>query len=175
VAVVKLSEFPSIVEKTVLSEKMRSTGEARIKSAAKGSGLFVDDQTEIPKGKNGRILIADAEEINLRLLESLFFNENYEVTGTKDGLTAFQLAKENEFQAIIAERTIPKLDGMLLKQNLNQTSLNNQTPFILLTYNKNPEIVQRANRLGIDLVVQKPAIFEEMLGLIERMKARGGK
>jgi len=175
VAVVRLSEFPSITDKAVLREKMRLTGETRIKSAARGAGMFLDDKTEIPKGKNGRILIADGEEINLRLLESLFFNENFDVKTTKDGLTALQLAKETEFDAIIAERTIPKLDGMLLKQNLNQTSVNNQTLFILLTYNKNPEIVRRANQLGIDLVIQKPAIFEEMSGLIERAMAKGGK
>jgi two-component system alkaline phosphatase synthesis response regulator PhoP len=120
-------------------------------------------------------LIADNEEINLRLLTALFFNENYEVMTANDGIEAQKLAESMAFDAIIVERTIAKLDGMQLKQNLNQTTINGKTPYILLTYNKNPDIVIRANQIGINLVIQKPVIFEEIAGFIDRTLKKGGR
>ncbi|MFA5380537.1 MAG: response regulator, partial [Candidatus Izemoplasmatales bacterium] len=123
----------------------------------------------------GKLLIADNEEINLRLLTALFFNENYEVMTANDGIEAQKLAESMAFDAIIVERTIAKLDGMQLKQNLNQTTINGKTPYILLTYNKNPDIVIRANQIGINLVIQKPVIFEEIAGFIDRTLKKGGR
>jgi diguanylate cyclase (GGDEF)-like protein len=174
IAIVTLSEFTAPFEKNTLSEKRMDLGENRIKAASKGKGMIVDQKTKIVQGKTGRLLIADHEEINLHLLESLFFNENFDVSLAKDGLTALKLAEEISFDAIIVERTISKLDGMLLKQRINQNLLNDKTPYILLTFNKNAEIISRANLLGIDFVIQKPIIFEEMTGIVHRLMKKGG-
>jgi CheY-like chemotaxis protein len=152
---------------------MMAMGESRIR-AVRGSGLLIDENTKIEKSKTGRILIADSEEVNLKLLQSLFFNENYEVKTCKDGITALEAAKITAFDAILVERNAAKLDGMMMKQLLGESPLNAKTLFILLTYNKNPDIVTHANQLGIDFVIQKPVIFEEIAGLIERAMKKGG-
>ncbi|HRY78597.1 MAG TPA: diguanylate cyclase, partial [Candidatus Izemoplasmatales bacterium] len=126
VAVVRSKEFIAASES--LAEKMIAVGESRTKSAVRKVGAFVDETTPIEKNKYGRLLVADGEAINLRLLESLFFNENFEVKTAKDGLAAWEMAKDAPFDAIIVDRTIPKMDGMLLKQNLNQSTPNANTP-----------------------------------------------
>lgn len=175
VALVRLSEFLPSADLKILGPRMRSVGEARIKSAALARDLFIDESTRIEDRKTGRILIADREEINVRLLESLFFNENFEVRTALDGLAALEAAKEMKFDAVFAERTIPKLDGILLKQALNQVAVNAETPFILLTYRKTPDLVRQANQCGIDAVVAKPVIFEELVGLVRRTMKKVGK
>jgi len=175
VAIVRLSEFIKTEALDEIADKMMITGENRIRANTAGTGRVIDEKTAIVKGKNGRILIADQEEINLRLLESLFFNENYDVTTAKDGLEAFRFCEEIAFDAILIDRTIAKMDGMLLKQKINTSPLNNHAFYILLTYNKNPEIIARANLLEIDLVVQKPVFFEEIAGIIARSLKKGGR
>lgn len=175
VALVRMTEFLPATDLSLLPAKMRAAGENRIKSAALARDLFIDETTRLENRKMGRILIADREEINLRLLQSLFFNENFDVKTAMDGLAALEMAKEMEFDAILAERTIPKLDGILLKQALNQVALNAESPFLLLTYRKTPDLVRQANQNGIDAVIAKPVIFEELVGLIRRTMKKAGK
>jgi diguanylate cyclase (GGDEF)-like protein len=173
VALVRSKEF--VIGSESLVEKMMAVGESRIKSVIRKNGAFIDENTPMEPNKYGRILVADGEEVNLRLLESLLFNENFEVVTAKDGLSAWELAKESVFDALIVDRTIPKMDGMFLKQKLNQGTPNSGTPFWLLTYNKTADIVRRANQLGIDQVLQKPILFEELIGQIRRAMKKGGK
>ncbi|MDD3842059.1 MAG: response regulator [Candidatus Izemoplasmatales bacterium] len=175
VAIVRLSEFVNLKDGYQICEQMLTIGETRIKAASRSTNVIIDHTSIIKKGMTGKLLIADNEEINLRLLTALFFNENYEVMTANDGIEAQKLAESMAFDAIIVERTIAKLDGMQLKQNLNQTTINGKTPYILLTYNKNPDIVIRANQIGINLVIQKPVIFEEIAGFIDRTLKKGGR
>ncbi|MFA7724784.1 MAG: response regulator [Candidatus Izemoplasmatales bacterium] len=175
IAIVSMAEFANLKDGNQIREQMLSTGETRIKAASLEVGSIIDKTSKIKKGKTGRLLIADNEEINLKLLTSLFFNENYEVITAKDGIEAQRIAESMPFDAIIVERTISKLDGMQLKQNLNQMPINGKALYILLTYNKNPDIVIRANQIGINLVLQKPVIFEEITGFIDRSLKTGGR
>lgn len=168
-SIVKLSEFSTSDPVVSIVQQMMSLGENRIKlGAIKGTNVIVDAQTKIDKPINGKILIVDDEQINLSLLKSLFFNLNYEIVTAKDGIEALQIIKDSAFDCIICERNVPKLDGISLKLAINDLTINAKAMFVLLTYNKNKDIVLRANQLGVDYVLQKPILFEELLGFIQR-------
>lgn len=168
-SIVTLSEFSSSDPISSIVEQMMSLGENRIKiGAIKGTNMIIDAQTKIDKPMNGRILIADDELINLSLLKSMFFNLNYEIVTAKDGTEAFEKLSQESFDCVIAERNLPKTDGLTLKLNMNDQVINAKALYVLLTYNKNKETVLRANQLGIDYVLQKPILFEELLGYIQR-------
>jgi len=168
-SIVKLSEFsPSDAINDVVNGLL-STGENRIKlGTIKGTNVIIDEKTTIEKSIIGRLLVVDDEHINLSLLKSKFFNDNFEVITAKDGKEALEIAKSIQLDTIVCERNVPKLDGLSLKLAVNDISLNAKTPFILLTYTKNKETVLRANLLGIDAVIQKPILYEEILGMIQR-------
>lgn len=168
-SIVKLSEFSTSDPVISIVQQMMSLGENRIKlGAIKGTNVIVDAQTKIDKPINGKILIVDDEQINLSLLKSLFFNLNYEIVTAKDGLEALEIIKNSAFDVIICERNVPKIDGISLKLAVNDLTNNAKAMFVLLTYNKNKDIVLRANQLGVDYVLQKPVLFEELLGFIQR-------
>jgi two-component system, cell cycle response regulator len=174
-SIVKLSEFSVSDLPSNIVAQMMSLGENRIKvGAIKGTNVITDEKSKIEKSINGKILIIDDEKINLSLLKTMFYNQNFDVMTALDGKEAFEIATNYQFDAIICERNIPRIDGIALKLALNDITLNAKTMYVLLTYNKNKEIVLRANQLGVDYVMQKPILFEELLGFIQRsIKSRG--
>lgn len=168
-SIVKLSEFSPTDPIPSIVDQMLSLGENRIKiGAIKGTNMIIDAQTKIDKPVNGRILIADDELINLSLLKSMFFHFNYEIITAKDGEEALKKISQDSFDCVIAERNLPKTDGLTLKLKMNDQTINAKALYVLLTYNKNKETILRANQLGIDYVMQKPILFEELLGYIQR-------
>ncbi|MBU1144299.1 MAG: response regulator [Firmicutes bacterium] len=176
-AIVKLSEFYKEKKPDRIVELMLSTGENRIKLVyQKGPNSVIDDKTSIKKGSRGNILIVDYEKINLEIIKSFFQNLNYEIYTAVDGLEAFEIAKSKQIDVMIVERNIPKMDGLTLKQNLNESTFPMNILYFLLTYNKTIDTITRANQVGVDFVIEKPIVFEEILGIISReMKMRGIK
>jgi len=48
------------------------------------------------------------------------------------------------------------------------------TLYIILVQRKSVEVIRRGNELRVDYIVEKPIIFEEILGFIQReIKKRG--
>jgi DNA-binding response OmpR family regulator len=148
---------------------MMSLGENRIKvGATKGNETINDATTKLTKLFHAKLLIIDEEPINVALLKTLFYNQNFDVTIATDADSAMNQLKNVAFDAIICERNLPKKDGFVIKNTLNEMPLNAKTLFILLTYQKTKDLVVRANQFDIDYVIQKPIIFEELLGFVQR-------
>ena len=68
---------------------------------------------------------------------------------------------------IISEVMLPKMDAFLLRQQLRMHSGRRETPFILVSFQKNEENIQRAFALDIEHYFQKPYILSELIGLIQ--------
>lgn len=174
IALVSSQEFPVHEDHVLLTESMLQTGENRIKMVyLKGPSSVIDQQTSIVRSNRGRILIVDHEEINLKLMKAFFVSSNFEIHTAVDGFEAFQIAKDTPIDVMIVNRNIPKLDGITLKQRLNESTFPMNILYFLITYKKTPEMISRSNQIGIDYVLEKPIIYEEILGLISReMKRR---
>jgi DNA-binding NtrC family response regulator len=65
-----------------------------------------------------RILIAEDEAISLKHLTYALEKEGYEVTGTKDGISAFSLFEKNAYDVIIADIKMPGMDGLTLLEKI---------------------------------------------------------
>ncbi|HOH17928.1 MAG TPA: response regulator, partial [Bacilli bacterium] len=174
VAIVRLHEFPPDQRKTLdMADLWFERGETRIKLAPSlGFNHIIDERIKGSVLSIGKILIVDTDEIIHNILELALNSINYEVVIAKNGMHALEIAQTQIIDLIICEKNIPKLDGFQIKSRLN-LSLETQTiPFILTTFNKNKEIVVSANQLGIDIILTKPLIVEEVLGLVSRLTAQ---
>ncbi len=168
-SIVQLSECSITSNVDTIITQMMSLGENRIKvGATKGNETINDATTKLTKLFHAKLLIIDEEPINVALLKTLFYNQNFDVTIATDADSAMNQLKNVAFDAIICERNLPKKDGFVIKNTLNEMPLNAKTLFILLTYQKTKDLVVRANQFDIDYVIQKPIIFEELLGFVQR-------
>ena len=174
VAIVRLHEFSQGERKTdEIAELWFNRGESRIKLAPSlGFNQIIDERTKNIVLSIGKILIIDSDEIIHNVFKMAFQSINYEVMIAKNGLAGLDIIQVQKIDMIICEKNVAKLDGFQIKARLNQ-SLETQTiPFILTTYNKNKEIVISANELGIDVILTKPLIMEEVVGLVKRLTAK---
>jgi diguanylate cyclase (GGDEF)-like protein len=172
-AVISLSEIDYSLENDKIAQLLLSKGTTRINlSHELGNSSYIDKDTIIEKNMFGNVLITESDPLTLSIMKSYFEENRYKVKIASNGFDALSLAKEEKFDAIIADRYIKKIDGLTLKQYINESSMNMNTIFLLTVQSKNVDIINKANLISIDYIFDKPVILQELLGVIKRECAR---
>ena len=108
------------------------------------------------------LLIEDEEPIRrvmVKILEEE--NESYKVTQAADGKLGFETLSKNNFDLVLCDIKMPKMDGIeVLQQTRNK---GNQTPFIMLTGHGNIETAVEAMKLGAYDFIPKPPDLNRLL------------
>jgi DNA-binding NtrC family response regulator len=81
--------------------------------------------------KNGKILIVEDEKIALKNLEHVMKKEGYEVVGTERGPTALKLLEEQQFDVVLTDLKMEKVDGMQILKRCRE--LHPDTEVIMIT------------------------------------------
>lgn len=169
VSVVFIDEVIEELPNRITVEKLIYLGTSRINLSHKfTNNAFIDQFAVFDKMTVGNVLVVDADQLTLNIISDYLEKNNFTVTQARDGVTAVEIAKNKMFNAIVVDRYTHKLDGLMIKQLLNESSINMKTLFILMTQNKDVMIIDKANQININFVITKPIILEEILGIIER-------
>ncbi len=113
-----------------------------------------------------KILIVEDEEHTRYILERLLSVNNYEVQSAEDGIAALELIKEFSPQIILADWSMPKMDGAELCENVKSNSELKSIYFILLTAKSALQDKVVGLDTGADDYVTKPVENEELLARI---------
>ena len=118
-----------------------------------------------------RVLIIEDEKSMAELLKKGLEEENHRVALAFDGLEGLDLARVYEFNVIVLDLMLPKLDGYEVARRLRQSG--NQTPVLILSARDAvPDIVKGLD-LGADDYLTKPFSFEEFLARLRTVARRG--
>ena len=118
-----------------------------------------------------RVLIIEDEKGMAELLKKGLEEENHRVALAFDGLEGLELVKIYEFDAIVLDLMLPKVDGFEVARRIRQAG--NQTPILILTARDAvPDIVKGLD-LGADDYLTKPFSFEEFLARLRTVARRG--
>ncbi len=117
-----------------------------------------------------RILIIEDEHKIAQSLKKGLTQESYAVDLSFDGEEGLELALSGEFDLIILDRLLPKIDGLTLCQKVRAEGVH--TPILMLT--AKGQIQDRVEGLnaGADDYLAKPFAFEELLARIRALKRR---
>ena len=107
-----------------------------------------------------KILIAEDEAISLKHLTYALEKEGYEVTGTKDGLSAFSLFEKNTYDVIIADIKMPEMDGLTLLEKIKAREPDAEV--IIITGFGSIESAVTAMKKGASEYVTKPFNLDEL-------------
>ena len=115
------------------------------------------------------LLVEDTIQLN-RALSTLLKRNSYLVDSAFDGEEALMCLKEYQYDVIILDIMLPKIDGL---EVLRRTRNNNiQTPIILLTARSTIEDKITGLDLGADDYLPKPFSTDELLARIRALGRR---
>jgi two-component system, cell cycle response regulator len=152
----------------VLLERMIHLSRMRVR-AGKSQGMNVVCATsgDEDHGKEaGTVLLVDTDEMNLNVLSTVLDQAGYDVAVCKDGLCALDVIEKRTPDCVICELMVPKLDGFSLRERMLKSSELKSTNFILLSYQKDEALVERAFEHNIQFFLKKPFMMTELLGII---------
>ena len=114
-----------------------------------------------------KILIAEDEEIMRITLKDVLSREGYQVTTADDGQEGLERFKQHDFDLVIADLRMPKLDGIQLLKEIKR--LSPETAVIMITAYGTVETAVQAMRLGAHDYLTKPLLIEELLMMMEKV------
>jgi len=110
---------------------------------------------------NGRILIADDEEIMRDVLSELLSSESYDIDLAENGLQALEMIRQNEYSVVLLDLMMPELDGLQVLEELKK--LEDSPIAVVLTAFGSIERAVQATKLGAFDFKTKPFKNEELL------------
>lgn len=113
-----------------------------------------------------KILLVEDDEFNALLLEKALKAYNYQIETAKDGQTGLELAKMFEYDLLLLDVMLPKMDGISLCRQLRLEGYH--MPILMLTANNTTSLRVTGMEAGADDYITKPIDLSE---LVARMKA----
>lgn len=112
-----------------------------------------------------KILIVEDEAGIVQFLKQGLEEEGYEVSAALDGLSGLDLYKKSNFDLVLLDWMLPKLNGLDLCKSIRLND--NQTPIIFLTAKDTIQETIEGLKSGANDYIKKPFSFDELL---ERIK-----
>ena len=117
-----------------------------------------------------KILIVDDEEKIREMIAKYAKYEGFDFDLAKDGLDAVDLCEDNNYDLIIMDIMMPKLDGFSAVQEIRKN--HNDVPVIMLSALGEPEDKIHGFDIGIDDYVVKPFSSKELMMRIHAILKR---
>jgi DNA-binding response OmpR family regulator len=117
-----------------------------------------------------KLLVIEDEPRMLELLRRGLTEEGHNVTCAADGTEGWELAHAYEFDAIVLDVMLPKMNGFELARKLRQQRIS--TPVLMLTAKDSVPDVVRGLDAGADDYLTKPFTFNELLARLRALQRR---
>ena len=108
-----------------------------------------------------RLLIVEDDRNALAGLQELLREEGFFVRGVTDGRRALDAVARETFDIVLCDYCLPGMNGLQLCHELRRDQPH--LIFFLVTAYRNPELVHAARQCGIEKVLSKPIVLNELL------------
>ncbi|TGM48386.1 PAS domain S-box protein [Leptospira biflexa] len=111
------------------------------------------------------ILIVDDVKQNVELIQILMESNGHKVNIARNGLEAFHLFQDNQFDLVLMDIQMPEMDGLEATRQIRSFEIQNnrtQTPIIALSASVFEEDKQQAKLAGMDGFLSKPIDVDEL-------------
>ena len=116
-----------------------------------------------------RVLIVDDEEMIREVLKRYVEFEGFEWFEAEDGMEAVRMCRENDYDVILMDIMMPKLDGFSAVKEIKKTK---DVPVIMLSARGEEYDKLFAFELGVDDYVTKPFSPKEVMARINAVTKR---
>ena len=127
-----------------------------------------------PAAKSLKVLVAEDNTINQRLMIGLLTGLGHTAVVVNDGQKALKCLSQLPFDVVIMDVMMPGMDGLeaLAKLREQEQARGGHMPVIMATAHDDPEDRARFTQAGADGYVAKPVAVEALRAELARVLAR---
>jgi two-component system NtrC family response regulator/two-component system response regulator HydG/two-component system response regulator AtoC len=117
-----------------------------------------------------RLLIIEDDPNTLSGLQELLSDEGYAVQGVTHGYKALEIIAREPIDMVLCDYTLPDIDGLQVCHELKRRY--SHLAFFLVTAYRNTEVVNAARRCGVEKIIDKPIVLDELFAILAAAAAR---
>jgi len=117
-----------------------------------------------------KLLVVEDEPRMLELLRRGLTEDGHNVTCASDGSEGWELAQAYEFDAVVLDVMLPKMNGVELAKRLRKERI--ATPVLMLTAKDSVPDIVRGLDAGADDYLTKPFSFNELMARLRAIQRR---
>ena len=136
-------------------------------NAAGEDGLWGPQRSEANDSMD--VLVVEDNEINRQMLVDMLQAKGHQATQAVDGLEGVSAGRERQFDLILMDISMPKLDGVGATRMLRQFGKSRHSPIVAVTAHSQPEHMREFLAAGMDRVLTKPLRMATLEQLFEDM------
>ncbi|HOI13069.1 MAG TPA: chemotaxis protein CheW [Methanoculleus sp.] len=128
----------------------------------------------LPGEAGQRVLVVEDSVTSRALLQTILEQAGYQVETAVDGADAFARLKEHEFDMVVSDVDMPRMNGFTLTEKIRAEGRQmGDLPVVLVTSLDSPEDQERGRAVGANAYIVKSS-FEtgDFLGMIRRLMHR---
>jgi two-component system chemotaxis sensor kinase CheA len=135
-----------------------------------GDGAIPAGRPSIGASQLKRVLVTEDSITSRLLLKHILEDAGYQVETAVDGLDALSKLRHHDFDALVSDIEMPRLDGLALTEQVRGNPKTAEMPVVLVTSLQSPEEKERGLRAGADAYVVKGSFDQDnLLATIRRL------
>ena len=123
------------------------------------------------KQDNLSIVLVDDDDI-IREIIRVYLENRYDVDDFSNAPDALEFLKTHNADLILSDINMPGMNGLELRDALNDFTHLEAVPFIFLTGSLDDTLKNKAKALGIDDFIRKPVQKDDLLNTVEPILLR---
>lgn len=113
-----------------------------------------------------KILIVDDSKTARQVLTFSLQDDDFAITEAVDGMDALHFLEKEQFDLLITDLKMPRMDGIELTRKVRASSAYKYTPIIILTTESSDEKKQAGKQAGASCWIVKPFLPEQLLKVV---------
>lgn len=128
------------------------------------------EETEKKTNKPLSILLVEDQIINRKIVLGFLKKKQWNIQTAENGLEAVNIVKENNFDIILMDIQMPKMDGFEATERIREyeKEKNTHTPIIAMTAYAMKGDREKCLSKGMDYYITKPIVSKELIKTIEK-------
>jgi two-component system chemotaxis response regulator CheY len=115
-----------------------------------------------------KILAVDDSQTIRKLIKFILRMKHHEVILAKDGLEAYSYFQEQNFNLLITDLNMPKMNGVELIKKVRMSDENNKIPIILISTESDEKDFKMCYDAGANSYIEKPFKPGKLLDEVEK-------
>jgi CheY-like chemotaxis protein len=113
-----------------------------------------------------KVLVVDDDPPTCELIREVLSSADIQACSVTDSTTAALRLRQQHFDAVFLDARMPAPDGMELTRQMRTSGLNKKSLVVMITGDKEQQILKRAFEAGVNFVLFKPVDRHALLRLV---------